>query len=260
MKTSDFLIKKIKKEKISVVTCYDYTYAKILSESDIDCLLVGDSAAMIMHGFKDTLAATIDMMTIHTSAVHRGANNKFIVTDMPFLSFRKSHSKTIEAAEKLMRAGAAAIKIEGAKGNLESIQYLIESGIPVMGHLGFTMQYKYTMQTIVQGKTDDSAKRLEEESHQLEEAGCFAVVLECIPSALANRISQALRIPTIGIGAGNGTDGQVLVLHDLLGLNNDFKPKFVKHFMDGSQQVNNVIQNFINEIKTGEFPNHEHCY
>lgn len=261
MNMLQFAEKKQQREKITLVTCYDYTSALLLAKTTIDCLLVGDSLAMTMHGFKDTLSATLEMMCMHTAAVARGAGDKFIVSDLPFMSYRKSLNKSVAAAEALMRAGAHAVKLEGALGNLTLIRHLTESGIPVMGHLGLTPQFIHLLGGYkVQGKTDAAAERLKKDALLLEEAGCFAVVLECVPSKLAATITQSLMIPTIGIGAGSATDGQVLVIQDLLGLNATFKPKFVKVFMDGYQQIKQSIEKYVTEVKTGEFPQREHCF
>ncbi|OGT35070.1 MAG: 3-methyl-2-oxobutanoate hydroxymethyltransferase [Gammaproteobacteria bacterium RIFCSPHIGHO2_12_FULL_37_14] len=248
-------------EKISMVTCYDYTSARILAKTSVNCLLVGDSVAMTMHGYKDTLSATLDMMCFHTKAVSRGAENKFILGDLPFLSYRKSLSKNVSAAQALMQAGANAVKLECASGNLELIKHLTESGIPVMGHIGLTPQCIHVLGGYkVQGKSHESAAQLKEDACRLQEAGCFGLVLECIPALLAQDITQLLSIPTIGIGAGPYTDGQVLVFQDLLGLNMDFKPKFVKRFLDGDEQFIKGIESYIAEIKNGNFPENEHCY
>ena len=261
MNILDFYRKKECGEKISVITCYDYTSARILAQTSIDCLLVGDTVAMTMHGYKDTLGATVDMMCMHTAAVCRGAGDKFILGDMPFLSFRKSLSKSVEAVAAIMRSGAHAIKLENAAGNLRLIRHLVESGIPVMGHLGLTPQsicmlggYK------VQGRSQASAERLKDDAQALQEAGCFSLVLECVPAKLALEITRQLSIPTIGIGAGPHTDGQVLVFQDMLGLNLDFKPRFVKTFLNGQEQIKNGVESYINSIKTGAFPQHEHSY
>lgn len=261
MNIFDFYKKKQQREKISMVTCYDYTSARLLAATSVDCLLVGDSAAMTMHGYKDTLAATLEMMRFHTMAVSRGAGDKFIVSDLPFLSYRKSLSKNVEAAQLLMQAGAHAVKLECAAGNEKLIRHLTESGIPVMGHLGLTPQFINMLGGYkVQGRTEESAALLQEDAYALQEAGCFAVVLECVPVTLANEVTQSLSISTIGIGAGPGTDGQVLVLQDLLGLNLDFKPKFVKKFIDGADLFKNGIEDYIRDVKSGEFPGHEHCF
>lgn len=261
MNILDFYQKKTSHQKISMVTCYDYTNAKILSNTAIDCILVGDSVAMTMHGFKDTLAATLDMMTFHTAAVSRGAGKKFIVSDLPFLSYRKSLSKNVTAAEVLIQAGAQAVKLECASGNEVFIKHLTESGIPVMGHLGLTPQFIHVLGGHkVQGKNLESAAKIKEDALALQEAGCFALVLECVPPLLAKDISEQLMIPTIGVGAGPYTDGQVLVLQDLLGMTADFKPKFVKHYLNGEEQIVQSIENYISDIQAGGFPNDEHCY
>ncbi|MBV9575405.1 MAG: 3-methyl-2-oxobutanoate hydroxymethyltransferase [Gammaproteobacteria bacterium] len=261
MNVFDFAKKKQQNEKISMITCYDYTSARLVSQTSIDCLLIGDSVAMTMHGYKDTIPATLEMMCFHTRAVSRGAGNKFLISDLPFLSYRQSITKNIAAVQTLMQAGAHAVKLEGAAGNSKLIRHLTESGIPVMGHLGLTLQLMHTLGGFkVQGKTQESAARIKEDALMLQEAGCFALVLECIPNPLAKEVTQSLTIPTIGIGAGPETDGQVLVFQDLLGLNIDFKPKFVKAFMNGSEQVQNTVENFIHAVKTGVFPQHEHCY
>jgi 3-methyl-2-oxobutanoate hydroxymethyltransferase len=261
MNILDFCKKKEKNEKISMITCYDYTSASILSKTSIDCILVGDSVAMTMHGFKDTTAATLEMMTLHTAAVSRGAGNKFIIGDLPFLSYRQSISKSVSAALALMQAGAHAVKLEGAIGNLKLIRHLTESGIPVMGHLGLTPQSINMLGDFkVQGKTDENANQLQQCALDLQKAGCFSIVLECVLFELANKITQSLSIPTIGIGAGPFTDGQVLVWQDLLGLQNEFKPKFLKVFVDGFKHFSIGIEKYINEVKNREFPQDEHCY
>lgn len=261
MNILDFHLKKINRHKISMITCYDYTSARILSQTAVDCLLVGDSVAMTMHGYKDTLSATLDMMRLHTAAVSRGAGKKFIVSDMPFLSFRKSLSQSVSAAQELMQAGANAIKIEAAAGNLKLIRHLTESGIPVMGHLGLTPQHIHMLGgPKIQGKTAESASRIISDAFALEAAGCFSLVLECVPRILAKEITEQLVIPTIGIGAGPATDGQVLVFQDLLGLNLDFLPKFVKKFLDGQAHISQGIENFIQAVHKGEFPQHENCF
>lgn len=261
MKIHDFYRMKQQKEKISMVTCYDYTSARLLSQTAVDCLLVGDSAAMVMHGHKDTIPATVDMMRLHTAAVARGAGDKFIISDMPFLTYRSSRTKNIASVRELMQAGAHAVKLEGAAGNLALIRHLTESGIPVMGHLGLTLQHMHMLGGFkIQGKTDESAQRIKEDALALEHAGCFAIVLECMPNEVADTVTEALSIPTIGIGAGPGTDGQVLVFQDLLGLNVDFKPKFVKQFSNGATGVTTSVDTFVDEVKSGVFPSNEHCY
>lgn len=261
MKIFDFQKMKQAQEKISMITCYDYTSAVIVAQTSIDCVLVGDSAAMTMHGHKNTLAATLSLMCAHTSAVERGASNKFIISDLPFLSNRQSLSKNVAAVQALMQAGAHAVKLEGGAGNSDLINHLAHSGVPVMGHIGLTPQFIHMLGGYkVQGKNQDSAQKLKHEAALLQEAGCFALVLECVPAQLAKEISQSLLIPTIGIGAGPDTDGQVLVFQDLLGLNIDFKPKFSKAFVDGHLLFKDAIDSYSSAVKSKEFPANEHCY
>jgi len=248
-------------EKISMITCYDYSSALIVNKTKADCILVGDSLAMTMQGFKDTVMADIDIMALYTAAVSRGATDKFIIGDLPFLSYRSDLNSNINAVKKLMQAGANSVKLEGAEGNLELIKHLVGSGVPVMGHLGLTPQsvnqfggYK------VQGKTEAASKKLQDDAFALEGAGCFALVLECVPAKIAEDISKSLKIPTIGIGAGNKTDGQVLVFQDLLGLNTEFKAKFVKEFLNGAELFTKAINDYTAEVKSKEFPDIEHSF
>jgi 3-methyl-2-oxobutanoate hydroxymethyltransferase len=262
MKIPDFYHKKNNKNKISMITCYDYTSARLLAATHIDCLLVGDTVAMTMHGHKDTLSATLSMMCLHTEAVVRGASDKFIISDMPFLSYRSSLDKSVANALKLMQSGAHALKLESASGNVKLIRHLVESGVPVMGHIGLTPQFVHLIGGYkVQGKTPDSAMQLKKDAQVLAAAGCFALVLECVPAALAKEITESLSIPTIGIGAGSHTDGQVLVFQDLLGLNTgEMQPKFVKKYLMGDQLIVHAIERYIHEIHSGDFPQHAHCY
>ncbi|MEN9917125.1 MAG: 3-methyl-2-oxobutanoate hydroxymethyltransferase [Pseudomonadota bacterium] len=261
MSILEFAKKKITKEKIVILTCYDYSTAKILNNSLLDALLIGDSLAMTMHGFKDTVMATMTMMELHTAAVYRGAPSKFIISDLPFLSYRQSVSRSVIAARKLIQAGAQAVKLEGAAGNLSLISYLVESGIPVMGHIGLTPQFVHSLGGYkVQGKTPAQAERLKQDALALEQAGCFAIVLECVPSQLAKEITNSLKIATIGIGAGANTDGQVLVLQDLLGFNLDFKPKFVNQFLNGNQLIREAVDHYTHSVRHKEFPSYEHSY
>ena len=257
----DFQKKKAAGEKIAMVTCYDYTSAVIVNRSTVDCLLVGDSLAMTMHGLPDTIEASLEMMALHTRAVRRGAKDKFTVADLPFLSYRKSLGENVAAAQVIMQAGAHAVKLEGAAGNADFVRHLVDSGVPVMGHLGLTPQFIHSLGGFrVQGKTDDGAQRLMADAAALQEAGCFSLVLECVPAALGKAVSQSLAIPTIGIGAGSGTDGQVLVLQDLLGLNTEFKPKFVKQFLNGAELFVNAFDAYTKAVKSGEFPADAHSY
>lgn len=241
--------------KISMLTCYDYAFARLLDASKIDCLLVGDSLAMAMHGFPSTLQATLDMMVLHTAAVARGAPSKLIIGDLPFCSYRKGKTHSVRAAESLMRAGAHAVKLEGALGNRKLVRHLVDSGIPVMGHLGLTPQSVHQLGGYkVQGRDAAAAAAIAEHAKQLQEAGCFALVLECVPSTLAEQITHALEIPVIGIGAGANTDGQVLVLQDMLGMTRDFKPKFVRVYWDGAGELGAAFDRFHDDIQTGAFP------
>lgn len=239
---------------ISVITCYNYTNAKIIEDTNIDAVLVGDSAAMVMHGFESTVNATVDMMCMHVSAVRRGTN-KFIVADLPFLAHRKGNANLMESVDRLIKCGANAIKIEGADGSFESIKYVVDSGIPVMGHLGLTPQSIHKIGGYkVQGKEEKKANDLIEDAISLQEAGCFAIVLELVPAELAKKITEKLDVPTIGIGAGKHTSGQVLVLHDMLGMDKNFNPKFLKKFMDGYSSIKEAIENYNDEVKSKQFP------
>jgi 3-methyl-2-oxobutanoate hydroxymethyltransferase len=248
-------------KKITMVTCYDATFAKLLDKSEVDCLLVGDSLAMVVYGHSTTLPADMEMMTRHVEAVRRGAPNQFIVADMPFLSYRVSLEDTVRNAGRLMCAGANAVKVEGAVGHLGWIKHLVDSGIPVMGHVGMTPQSVHTLGGFcVQGRSDGSSVAIMNDAFELEQAGCFALVLECVPSLLAAKITDTLNIPTIGIGAGAATDGQVLVLHDLLGLNVTFSPKFLKKYAAGDGFVSGAVQSYCEEVRAGYFPQPEHQY
>lgn len=251
----DFKKKKLAKEKITMITCYDHAFAKLVGQSNIDCVLVGDSLAQVMHGHSTTLKATSRLMALHTAAVVRGINNKFVVSDMPFLSTRKGLKHTMDCIEIIMQAGAQAIKIEGADGHLELIKHIVESGVPVMGHLGLTPQSIHQLGgPKVQGKKSEQAHKILEDALALEKAGCFSLVLECVPAVLAKEISQKLEIPTIGIGAGHDTDGQVLVLQDMLGMNSDFSPKFLKKYLNGADLIKGAVNEYVSEVKDVKFP------
>lgn len=244
-----------------MVTCYDYTFARVLSRSPIDGILVGDSAAMVMHGHPSTLSASVDLMRLHTEAVVRGAAVKFVVADMPFLSFRKGLAAALDSASVLMTAGAKAVKIEGVDGHEDVIERMVQSGIPVMGHLGLQPQSLHAYGGFrVQGRSDDSAREIARRACALQELGAFAIVLECVPANLAQEITNALRIPTIGIGAGAGCDGQILVLQDLLGMSVDFHPKFARPFIDGAGSVLDALGRFDEAVKSGTFPTTEESY
>ena len=255
MSSIDFPRAKTQRRKLSMVTCYDYTFARLLSQTAIDGILVGDSAAMVMHGHASTLYASVELMRLHTAAVACGAGDKFVVADMPFLSFRKGVAAAMDAAQALMTAGAHALKLEGVDGHQDVIQRLVQSGIPVMGHVGLQPQSVHAYGGFrVQGRNGDSACEILRQATALEQLGAFAIVLECVPARLAEEISNALRIPTIGIGAGAGCDGQILVLQDLLGMNVDFRPKFARPFLDGVRSVLDAVAAFDEAVKAGTFP------
>ena len=241
--------------KISMVTAYDAWSARILADTPVDCLLVGDSAIMVVHGEKDTLGATPEIMAMHTRAVVRGAPGKFVVADMPFLAARKGEAHALDCAALLLRAGAHAVKIEGARGHTHIVRHLVESGIPVMGHLGLTPQWVRGLGGFkVQARDQEGSRQLLADAKALERAGVFAIVLECIPQALAREVTRALAVPTIGIGAGPGCDGQVLVLQDMLGLNPEFRPRFSRRFADGAALVREGAKAFAEAVKSGGFP------
>jgi 3-methyl-2-oxobutanoate hydroxymethyltransferase len=253
--TLGFAAAKAAGEKLVMVTAYDAWSARLLADLPVDCLLVGDSAMMVIHGERDTLGATPELMAMHTRAVARGAPDKFIVADMPFLSVRRGTAHALDCAAQLMRAGAHAVKIEGVSGHEDVIRHLVESGIPVMGHLGLTPQSVHQLGGFrVQGRSEAAAAQLREDALSLELTGCFAIVLECIPQKLARQLTAMRRIPTIGIGAGGGCDGQVLVLHDLLGLNPEFRPRFARRFADGAALVHRGISRYAAAVKHGRFP------
>ncbi len=237
-----------------MITAYDYTLAALAAESAVDCVLVGDSLAMVMHGHGSTLAATADLMALHTAAVARAVKDKLVVGDMPFLTMRKGLGPAMETVEKLARAGAQAVKVEGLEGHEEIISHIITSDIPVMGHIGLTPQSVNKFGGYrTQGKDPASAERLVSQAQELEQLGCFSLVLECVPERLAERITNLLKIPVIGIGAGPFTDGQVLVMQDMLGLYGE-PPSFVKKYLDGRRLVVEALNNFDVEVKRAVFP------
>lgn len=261
MNIKEFCKRKRVGDKISMVTCYDFWSAQILNHSNIDTLLVGDSLAMVMHGFPSTVHATVDMMETHVAAVRRGAPDKFIVGDMPFLAARSGVETAMQAVGRLMRAGCNAVKIEGAAGQLDLMSHIVESGVPVMGHLGLTPQ---SIEALgghrVQGRQDEAAQKILDDALAIEKAGCFGMVLECVPASLGRQISREVRIPTIGIGAGPDTDGQVLVLQDLLGMTVGFKPKFLRHYMQGACQLTEALNGFHGDVTAGAFPCAKEAY
>ncbi|ASG67836.1 3-methyl-2-oxobutanoate hydroxymethyltransferase [Francisella halioticida] len=252
---------KVNQQKISVITCYDYSFANIINRTNIDCILVGDSGGMALLGKENTTYTTLADMQFMTKAVSRGAKDKLIIADLPFMSYRQSLEVTMQSVATLIQSGAHAVKLEGCTGNLDTIKHIVASGIPVIAHIGLAPQFINGLGGYkIQGKTEDAAKTLINEAKQLQEAGCFAIVLECIPDKVAKQITLSLNIPTIGIGAGSSTDGQVIVLQDMLGMNMDFQPKFVKKYADLSQLLLKAINTYSEETKAGIFPSKEHSY
>ncbi|HTL66578.1 MAG TPA: 3-methyl-2-oxobutanoate hydroxymethyltransferase [Lacunisphaera sp.] len=254
----DFARAKREAQPIVVVTAYDALMARLVAASEVDAILVGDSAAMVVHGYPSTVHATITMMGTHTAAVRRGAPATFIVSDMPFLSVRQGRDGAVRDAGVLVQAGATAVKIEGVAGHEDIIAHLVQSGIPVMGHLGLTPQSVNQFGGHrLQGTSPEAAARARKEAEMLERLGAFALVLECVPAALATEISRERAIPVIGIGAGAGTDGQVLVLSDLLGLDPTFKPRFARRYMDGHEAVTGALNQFVHDVRAARFPARE---
>lgn len=264
MKHTVTTLQKQKEEgnKITMLTAYDYSMAKLINDAGIEMILVGDSLGMVMLGYEDTLAVTMEDMLHHTRAVARGASDAFVVADMPFMSYQVSVSQAVENAGRLIKEGhAKAVKLEGGAAVCEQISAIVKASIPVVAHIGLTPQSIHALGGYkVQGKSEEAARQLLEDAKAVEAAGAFLVVLECVPAKLAKMISETLHIPTIGIGAGNGCDGQVLVYQDMLHMFSDFKPKFVKHFADIGAQMKQAFADYAAEVKTGTFPAAEHTY
>ncbi len=257
----DFAKKKKNEQKITMLTCYDFTMARLLEKSKVDALLVGDSLAQVIYGHPNTLNATTTMIAMHTEAVVKGAPGKLVVADMPFLSFRKGLKPAMDAVHELMRAGAHAIKIEGVRGHEKVIAHIVESGVPVMGHLGLTPQSIHQLGgPKIQGRTQDVANQLIQDAKTLEDLGCFSVVLECIPAKLAETVTADLHVPTIGIGAGVKTSGQILVTHDMLGLNLSFQPKFLKLYDQLENSLITAVDKYVADVGNQKFPTTEHSY
>jgi 3-methyl-2-oxobutanoate hydroxymethyltransferase len=249
-------------EKISMLTGYDFSMAKIIDESGIDVILVGDSASNVMAGHETTLPITLEQMIYHASSVIRGVNRALVVVDMPFGSYQGNSKEALSNAIKIMKeSGGHAVKLEGGHEILESIKRILTAGIPVMGHLGLTPQSIYKFGTyVVRAKEEEEAQRLIEDAKMLESAGCFAIVLEKIPAKLAEEVAKTVSIPIIGIGAGNGVDGQVLVVHDMLGINNEFSPRFLRKYNNLYEQMMTSFQAYIRDVKSGDFPNESEQY
>lgn len=253
---------KMSGEKIAMLTAYDYSMAKILDESRVDVLLVGDSASNVMAGNETTLPITLDQMIYHASAVVRAVQHALVVVDLPFGSYQGNSKKALNSAIRIMKeSGAHAVKMEGGIEILDSIQRILTAGIPVMGHLGLTPQsiYKFGTYT-VRAKEDAEAQKLRKDALALQEAGCFALVLEKIPSSLSSQVAQELQIPIIGIGAGNGCDGQVLVVNDMLGVTKGFKPRFLRQYLDLYSEISKATKLYIEDVKKGDFPNEGEQY
>ena len=253
---------KSKGEKISMLTAYDYSFAKIIDEAGVDIILVGDSASNVMAGHETTLPITLDQMIYHASSVIRAVKRALVVVDLPFGTYQSDSQEALKSAIRIMKeSGAHAVKLEGGHLAKESIERIIQAGIPVMGHLGLTPQsiYKFGTYT-VRAKEEEEAKTLISDSKMLEEIGCFSIVLEKIPYALAKKVTSSLRLPIIGIGAGSYVDGQVLVSHDMLGMNKDFSPRFLRRYLDLDSLVSNAVKKYSKDIKKGNFPNKEEQY
>ncbi|MFK8038466.1 MAG: 3-methyl-2-oxobutanoate hydroxymethyltransferase [Crocinitomicaceae bacterium] len=253
---------KEKGEKIAMLTGYDFSMAKILDEAGIDIILVGDSASNVMAGHETTLPITLDQMIYHASSVVRAIDRSLVVVDLPFGSYQGDSKQALHSAIRIMKeSGGHAVKMEGGKEIIDSITRILTAGIPVMGHLGLTPQsiYKFGTYT-VRAKEDEEAERLIADAKLLEATGCFAIVVEKIPAKLATRVSKEVSIPIIGIGAGNGVDGQVLVSHDMLGINNEFNPRFLRKYKNLHQEMLDAFQEYIKDVRSKDFPNQEEQY
>ena len=249
-------------EKISMLTAYDYTFAKLLDSAGIDVLLVGDSASNVMAGHETTLPITLDQMIYHASSVIRGVTRALVVVDLPFGTYQSDPKKALRSATRIMKeSGAHAIKLEGGKEEAESIRRIVNAGIPVMGHLGLTPQSIHQFGSFaLRAKEEAEAQKLKEDAKLLEQLGCFAIVLEKIPAKLAEEVAKSVRIPIIGIGAGSAVDGQVLVMHDMLGMSNEFHPKFLRKYANLQEIINEAVTHYIQDVKAVDFPNENEQY
>jgi len=253
---------KINGEKISMLTAYDYSFARIFDAAGIDILLVGDSASNVMAGHETTLPITLDQMIYHASSVLRGVNRAFVVVDLPFGSYQSNSKEALASAIRIMKeTGAHGVKVEGGEEILESVKRILAAGVPVMGHLGLTPQsiYKFGTYT-VRAKEEAEAEKLKKDALLLQEAGCFGLVLEKIPAQLGKAVSESLSIPTIGIGAGMYCDGQVLVMHDLLGITTEFQPRFLRRYLRLDEEITGAVQHYIRDVKSKDFPNEQEQY
>ncbi len=253
---------KINGEKISMITAYDYSFARIFDGAGIDVILVGDSASNVMAGHETTLPITLDQMIYHASSVVRGVNRAFVVVDLPFGSYQSNSKEALASAVRIMKeTGAHGVKVEGGEEIMESVKRILGAGVPVMGHLGLTPQSIYKFGTYsVRAKEEVEAEKLKNDARLLEEAGCFGLVLEKIPAQLAKDVSESLRIPTISIGAGKYCDGQVLVMHDLLGITTEFQPRFLRRYLRLYEEITDAVRQYIRDVKSKDFPNDQEQY
>jgi len=253
---------KMRGEKIAMLTAYDFSMAKILDEAEIDIILVGDSASNVMAGYDTTLPITLDNMIYHAASVVRGVKRALVVVDLPFGTYQGNSKEALASSIRIMKeTGASAVKLEGGQQVVESIERILSAGIPVMGHLGLTPQAIHKFGTyVVRAQEEDEARRLMEDARLLEKTGCFGIVLEKIPARLAEEVTNSVKIPTIGIGAGPKTDGQVLVLHDMLGINQEFSPRFLRRYHNLHDEIKGAVQNYINDVRTLQFPNEKEQY
>jgi 3-methyl-2-oxobutanoate hydroxymethyltransferase len=253
---------KLSGEKISMITAYDYSFARIFDGAGIDVILVGDSASNVMAGHETTLPITLDHMIYHASSVVRGVNRAFVVVDLPFGSYQSNSKEALASAVRIMKeTGAHGVKVEGGEEIMESVKRILGAGVPVMGHLGLTPQSIYKFGTYsVRAKEEVEAEKLKNDARLLEEAGCFGLVLEKIPAQLGKEVSESLRIPTISIGAGKFCDGQVLVMHDLLGITTEFQPRFLRRYLRLYEEITDAVRRYIHDVKSKDFPNDQEQY
>jgi 3-methyl-2-oxobutanoate hydroxymethyltransferase len=253
---------KLKQEKIAMLTAYDFSMARILDQAGIDIILVGDSASNVMSGHKTTLPITLNDMIYHASSVMRAVKRALVVVDMPFGTYQGDSKEALQSAIRIMKeSGANAVKLEGGEEIHESVERILTAGIPVMGHLGLTPQSIHKFGTyVVRATEEDEARKLVHDAHILKEAGCFALILEKIPAKLAGEVTKKLKIPIIGIGAGNQVDGQVLVLHDMLGITQEFSPRFLRRYHNLSEEIKGSVKAYISDVKSVDFPNEREQY
>ncbi|HUM46055.1 MAG TPA: 3-methyl-2-oxobutanoate hydroxymethyltransferase [Chitinophagales bacterium] len=263
-KITTHTLREMKEEgvKISMLTSYDYSFAKIVDAAGIDVILVGDSASNVMAGHETTLPITLDQMIYHASSVVRGISRALVVVDLPFGSYQGNSKEALNSAIRIMKeSGAHAVKLEGGREVKDSVERIVSAGVPVMGHLGLTPQSIYKFGTyVVRAQEEEEAQRLREDALFLQQAGCFSIVLEKIPAALAAAVATSVKIPVIGIGAGNKVDGQVLVIHDMLGINKEFKPRFLRRYLNLYDEIKGAVTKYIDDVKVVDFPNENEQY